>query len=171
MRHRQLKHEEVKKKFSDFAQAAPPQLVLVANNLKNATNLGALFRLADAAGIRHIYAWRVAVHNEEKVRKVARATNRHIDLHILERTEELLTLKKKYDLVALEITSDSIPYMDYQPVRPVALIIGNEKTGVAPELLKLADQSIHIPMYGKGSSMNVAMAAGIAVYGLLPRLR
>ena len=50
------------------------------------------------------------------------------------------------------------------------MVIGNEKDGVSEELLALCQTSIHIPMYGVNTSMNVAMATAIAVYGLLARL-
>jgi tRNA G18 (ribose-2'-O)-methylase SpoU len=96
--------------------------------------------------------------------------DRNIELCELESVEELLDLKKEFELVAVEITSDSIPYTEYRPMRPPALVLGNEKEGISPEVLEVIDRAVHIPMYGRGSSMNVSMAAGIVVYGLLPHL-
>ena len=50
-------------------------------------------------------------------------------------------------------------------------MIGNEQRGVSEELLALTTQSIHLPMLGMNTSMNVTCAAGIAVYGLLMKLQ
>lgn len=51
--------------------------------------------------------------------------------------------------------------------RDVAIVIGNELDGVSPEALELCDQILEIPMQGKGKSLNVAVAFGIAAYTLL----
>ena len=73
-------------------------------------------------------------------------------------------------IVALEITDTSIPYMEYHPEKECCLIIGNEKNGVRPELLQLAETCIHIPMYGLNTSMNVAVATGIATFSILEKI-
>jgi 23S rRNA (guanosine2251-2'-O)-methyltransferase len=48
----------------------------------------------------------------------------------------------------------------------VALIVGNEVTGVDPELLALCERILHLPMHGLKSSLNVAVAFGVAAYWL-----
>ncbi len=163
---RQLTHYEVKDKFSNLSSTPTLPIVLVVNDLRNPRNLGMLFRLADAAGIRQIFAVGALPENQDKIRRTACATQNYIQLQILEKPEDLLRLKPDFELVALEITENSIPYTNYRPQKGVALIIGNERNGIQAGVLEVVDQAIHIPMYGRGSSMNVAMAAGIAVYGL-----
>ncbi len=76
----------------------------------------------------------------------------------------MLEAKKK---IALEWTDKSISIYDYQYTNPLVLILGNEKHGISPEILKICDDSIHIPMYGKNSSMNAAMSLAIASYHIL----
>ena len=49
----------------------------------------------------------------------------------------------------------------------VALVVGNEPAGVDPGVLALADQTLYIPMAGQKTSINVSVAFGVAVYGLL----
>ena len=73
---------------------------------------------------------------------------------------------ERVDLVALELTQNSKPLKDYKPKFPLALIIGNEKTGVSPKILQLADKKIFIPMQGIKESLNVSVAFGIALYRL-----
>jgi len=48
----------------------------------------------------------------------------------------------------------------------IALVVGNEVKGLSPKILKYCDEVVHIPMYGKKESLNVAVAAGVAVYWL-----
>lgn len=170
MQHRQLNHKEVRQKFAVEEHPAS-SMILIANNVKDSRNLGALFRLADAAGIHRIFTIGASELNQVKIRRVARSKHRHIELCELKGIGELLELKEEFELVAVEITSASIPYTEYRPGRPVALMVGNEKDGISPEVLEVIDQAIHIPMYGHGSSMNVSMAAGIVVYGLLRLLK
>jgi tRNA G18 (ribose-2'-O)-methylase SpoU len=77
-------------------------------------------------------------------------------------------------IIALEITDQSRSLLAYQlPAevvatnREVILVAGAEDHGVPPELLALCDESVHLPMFGQNTSMNVAVALGAAVYLLL----
>ncbi len=47
---------------------------------------------------------------------------------------------------------------------PVAIIMGSEETGISPELLRICDQMIKIPMQGEISSLNVSVAAGVLLF-------
>lgn len=74
--------------------------------------------------------------------------------------------------MALEITdeSQSLLEFDLPPIsnnRPLYLIAGNEAAGVDQKILDVCDVSVHLPMYGQNTSMNVAVALGAAVYLLL----
>ena len=54
----------------------------------------------------------------------------------------------------------------FKPEFPLALVVGNEVKGVSKKILSQADAVVSIPMFGKKESLNVAMAAGIALYDL-----
>lgn len=81
---------------------------------------------------------------------------------------EILTKLKAdgWSLVALEITPDAVDIIDYKPKDNVCLIVGHELTGVPPEILSLCDATVMIPMLGQKESLNVAVAAGIALHAL-----
>ena len=68
--------------------------------------------------------------------------------------------------IALEITNNSKPLreINFAKLGKVALIVGNERRGISKEFLSQSDKSVHIDMYGKNSSMNVATALAIACY-------
>ena len=71
-------------------------------------------------------------------------------------------------MVALEITSHSQDVRSHkvEPEEKLCLILGSENKGVDQDLLSRADVTLHIPMVGKNSSMNVATAAAIATFEL-----
>lgn len=146
-------------------------LVLLLDGLEDHRNLGAIFRLADAGGIADIFAFDLKVKNKEsRLKRVARQTTNHIKFKELERVEDVKELAKKYKPIALEYTNKSISYKNYLAGQPCMLVLGNERSGISREVLDICEVSIHIPMFGQNSSMNVAVASGIAVYHLLETL-
>ena len=71
-----------------------------------------------------------------------------------------------YRIAALEQAANSTNLHDYSAPDRVALLLGEEVDGIAPEWLALADDIIEIPMFGQKESFNVSVAAGIALYEL-----
>jgi spoU rRNA methylase family protein len=71
-----------------------------------------------------------------------------------------------YRIAALEQATNSTNLRDYSAPDRVALLLGEEVSGIAPEWLALADDIIEIPMFGQKESFNVSVAAGIALYEL-----
>ena len=65
-------------------------------------------------------------------------------------------------IACTEKTKDDIYSADFKS--PLALIMGSEEDGISPELLKASDQLVKIPLRGKVGSLNVSVAAGIAIY-------
>ncbi len=72
-----------------------------------------------------------------------------------------------YRIAALEQAANSTNLRDYSAPDRVALLLGEEVDGIAPEWLALADDIIEIPMFGQKESFNVSVAAGIALYELV----
>lgn len=141
---------------------------LLLDRLADPRNIGALFRIADAARLQTIYGYGMPVlPHRKKLHRVARGTEAHVPYIPLPDQEAVRRLAGSARLVALERTNDSIPFSEYAPALPCILIVGNEQYGISAELLALAHDCIHIPMYGVHTSMNVAVATGIAVYKLV----
>ncbi|SFN46981.1 TrmH family RNA methyltransferase [Salegentibacter flavus] len=156
--HKQNKFEE--RKFP---------IVLLLDNITGEANIGSIFRLADAFNVEKIIFTGTPPNlQSNRLKKTARSTHQKVLIEINEDCFLVAeTLKSQgYWLYALEITSDSVPIgdFDYQQDRPLCLILGNEVSGIDEKLLKISDKGLHINMYGKNSSMNVAQAAGIALY-------
>jgi len=145
---------------------------LLLDDVTDVRNLGTLFRLADAAWLEKIYTFGPEPDiNPKKLKRIARSTNRFVPLEHLPDLEAVQALQKSADLIGLEITTASISFRELNVERPIILVIGSEQRGISEELLMLTDQCIHVPMYGINTSMNVAMATGIAVYDLVGKFR
>ena len=168
MNNRQLEH-------ADHIDNKKPQLKrqvsLLAHDITVPMNVGSLFRISDALGIERIYlSGDTPTPPNNKIRKTSRSTEKYVPYETADNPIELIQQLKEqnYTIIALEITSDSIPLQELklEQDQKVCLVLGSENTGVSLKLLELADITTHIPMLGQNSSMNVATACGIAVYGL-----
>jgi tRNA G18 (ribose-2'-O)-methylase SpoU len=77
--------------------------------------------------------------------------------------------KEGTQIIALEQTKKSVDYRQFKPRFPMALVLGNEVGGLSKKILEYADKIIEIPMFGRKESLNVAVAAGIAIYKVRER--
>lgn len=75
-------------------------------------------------------------------------------------------LKDGWQVVALEIDPAAMPLSSFVPADRVCLAVGHELSGVPEELRALCATTVCIPMLGKKESLNVAVAAGIALHEL-----
>jgi len=150
---------------------APRALRLLAHDLELAANVGTLFRLADALGVERLHlTGRTPAPPDARLRKAARSTDAHVPW---ERGDDPLAVVAAlraggWRIVSLELTTASIDVRAL-PVAPgdrLCLVLGAEGAGVAQALLDASDATVHIPMRGRNSSMNVASAAAIALFEL-----
>lgn len=165
----QLNHEENQFESKQFP------ITLVCDNIYFQQNIGSLFRIGEAFGIEKIiFSGKDIPLNPRKINKTSRSTHLHVPYSVIEETDVLIDylLKNKYEIIALEIASDSIPLKEVNipQDKKIALLIGSEINGINNELLSVADQIVHINMYGNNSSMNVVQAAGIALYELTNKI-
>lgn len=167
---KQLKHDEVDNAKQQFS------ISIIAHNINRPANVGSLFRLADALGVEQIYlTGTTLVPPNRKINKTSRSTEKYVPFQYVSNPIEVVKRLQLegYEIVSLEITNTSISVDEYcrKQHKKIALIIGSEIVGVEDELLKLSDAIIHIPMFGENSSLNVAMATGIAVYEIVKGMR
>ena len=165
----QLDHAEIASENTVFP------LSILANNIEIAGNVGSLFRVADALGVEKLYlTGSTQTPPKYKIRKAARSADNHIPYEYEESALTVIEQLKAngYNIVALEITARSKNIREFSLNKndKTCLIIGSENLGISAELLSLADHHIHIPMYGKNSSMNVITSCAIAVHELIQHL-
>ena len=150
--------------------------ILILHNIRSVHNVGAIFRTADAAGIDKIF---LTGYTPTPVDRFGRA---RIDLQktalgaeksVLWKYEKKLpTLLKKlksedYKIVAIEQSKKSIDYKKIKGKGKIAILVGNEVTGLSPRILKQCNIVTEIKMLGKKESLNVSVATGIALFRIL----
>ncbi len=141
-------------------------IVVLAEGIQSPENVGSIFRICDAMGVKKLYFSKDCPTTESrKVKRTARSTNHSIPHEYVENVLELIQgyQSKGYKCQALEITSGSISVYKYKFLaeEKYFLLIGSERHGVDADRLSLLNEHIHIPMFGKNSSMNVATSLGI----------
>lgn len=150
-------------------------LRLLAHDLRDPANIGSLFRLADALGVERVHLRGTCpVPPSTKIRRTSRSTDVIVPFDYAEDPVPIAQAlcEAGYRLFALEPTETSqpLPEVEVAVSDRVCLLLGGERTGVREDLLRLAERTVHIPMLGENASMNVAMAAAIAVYHFGQRL-
>lgn len=165
----QLKHRETAFPLKKFPVA------LILDNISGPANVGSIFRLADAFNVETLLLCGAEVDlKSNRLLRTARSTVSKVDYEIKENTLQVCReyLAQGYELFALEITQDStaLETIDFAQYSNIAIVVGNENSGIDEQVLRLIQTKIHITMFGENSSMNVAQATGIALYEITKSL-
>jgi len=145
---------------------------LLAHNISSPENIGSLFRIADALGLEKIYlSGNSPIPPNPKIKKTSRSTEKYVPFEYLRDAFGIVSgLKKEgYIIISLEITSSSIDIrkIKIKSDEKICLILGSENEGINQDLLDISDHTVHIPMHGQNSSMNVATACAIACWEMM----
>ncbi len=147
-------------------------ICFLAHNISVPMNVGSLFRIADALGVEKIYLTGSSpTPPNSKIKKTSRSTEKFVDFSYEEDPVSRVKALKSdgYKIISLEITSSSEDIRTLSVVggEKICLILGEESAGVCQELLDLSDKTVHIPVLGHNSSMNVAVACSIATFEII----
>ncbi|HON56285.1 MAG TPA: RNA methyltransferase [bacterium] len=149
-------------------------IILALDNIRSPFNVGAFFRIADAAGIAEIILCGFTpAPDNNKVKRAAMQTDNFINWRYFKYAEEMLEYlqQKKIAVTAVETTNTAKNYFDVSFNQSTALIFGNEEFGVNENILARADNIIKIPMFGRKNSLNVAVSAGIILFHILTKIQ
>ena len=110
----------------------------------------------------------------KEIAKVALGSEHHVTWEYVEDIFKLITRLKEdgRHVIALDTTSRSVPIQQLLPdgenglQKKFALLLGNEVQGIEPDLLAHCHEVVEIPMPGRKQSLNVSVAAGIALFAL-----
>lgn len=145
------------------------QITLVAHNIRSLWNVGSFFRSADCFGAEKIIlSGYTGIPPRREISKTAIGAEDWIPWEYNEDPLQSIQnlIKDGYTIVGLEITDSSVDISEYKPDGKICLLLGNEVLGLSAEMLQLCDKVVHIPMQGKKESLNVSVAAGIAMHTL-----
>lgn len=148
---------------------------LILPDIRSCHNVGAMFRTGDAFGVDKIYlVGYTASPPKPQIDKVSLGAEKWIPWEQRKDLKRLITSLKKKDvrIVGLEKSdlSKKIEDLKLNKTGDVALILGNEVDGISEDIQKLCDDVVHIEMYGKKESLNVSVAAGIAMQHIRTKL-
>lgn len=170
---KKLTHEEISENRSTLdtlhkIEKFPVYVIL--NSIRSSYNVGSIFRTSDGAMIKKLFLCGYTPHPPHKeILKTALGSTDSVEWEYVKEAKDVITKLKEdgVKICALEQTNKSIQYHEIKKSDlPIAVIVGNEITGVSQDLIDLCDFSIEIPQYGIKQSLNVAVAYGISIFEL-----
>lgn len=156
------------------------KIFVILHNIRSLHNVGSIFRTAEGLGVKKIYLTGYTPSPYDffgKLRKdfakTALGAGKYIEWKKAKNIFYLIKRLKKdgVQIIALEQSKKSVDIKKFSlgnriPKLGIALIFGNEVTGLSKSILQKSDKIIEIHMRGKKESLNVSVAAGIAIYEL-----
>ena len=177
----------------DFARPAR-EIIVIAHNIRSILNVGAILRTAEGFGVSRVLAtgWtpnlafatdgsgaKLLPHIRAKLarelHKTALGAEEIVDFAFRENIFDLISELRKngFLIVGLEQDTRAISLPDFSQKflgnkgsAKIALLLGEEVSGLANNLRNACDALVEIPMFGRKESFNVSVAAGIALYEL-----
>ena len=145
------------------------EVVVILDHLEDPHNFGAIIRTCEAAGIRSIILPKDRqVQVTPTVMKTSVGTLDSMNLVSVSNVVNTIEQLKKagYWIVGTSL-ENSVDYREVDYSGKIAIIIGNEGSGISPLVSKKCDFLVKIPMYGKTNSLNASVAAGIMIYEVI----
>ena len=158
-----------RKSVEEFRQSDKIPVVALLENVRSAYNVGSVLRTADAFLLQAVYTTGYTAHPPHKqITKTALGADETVtSKHFIIAAEAIAELKNEgFAVYAIEQVKDSIPLQQFEVNEgdKVAVVFGNEVTGVEQETILLCDGCIEIPQMGMKHSLNIATAAGIVLW-------
>jgi 23S rRNA (guanosine2251-2'-O)-methyltransferase len=169
---RKLSMDELgRKTVEEFRQSDKIPVIVVLENIRSAYNVGSIFRTADAFLLQSIYiCGYTAFPPHKEIKKTALGADESVAWkhfkNIAEAIEEIRA--EGFKVYAVEQAENSWKLGSFETENDkIAVILGNEVTGVEQATIALCDGVIEIPQLGVKHSLNVATAAGVVLWELV----
>ncbi len=152
-----LKNEQV---FDELSKSRTP-LEIAIENLEHDFNIGSIVRTANSFNVKKVHI----IGKKKYNRRGAMCTDKYLEILHHPTIKEFLKTQKGRELVAIENNLERAkPLKDKLFEQNTTLIFGSERDGITKELLKKAKDIRYIESFGSTRSVNVGVAAGIAMY-------
>lgn len=146
--------------------ALEPQFIVLLDHLEDPHNLGAIIRTCEAAGVDAIVMPKdrqVMINSTVMKTSVGTLDNMNI-ASVTNLVQTIEELKKNGFWIVGTALENSVDYRSIDYSGKIALVIGNEGSGMSRLVAKSCDFVAKIPMYGTTNSLNASVAAGIMIY-------
>ncbi len=144
-------------------------LIVVLDHITDVRNMGAIARTAECTGVTALVVpdRGSAALNSDAVKTSSGALLR-LPVCREQNLKTTVNLAKQYGYQVVAATEKgAVDYCDVDFRKPTLLVMGNEETGISPEILKLSDVRAKLPIVGEVASLNVSVAAGVFMYKAL----
>jgi tRNA G18 (ribose-2'-O)-methylase SpoU len=161
-----------RKSVEEFRRAEKIPIVVILENVRSAYNVGSVFRTADAFLLQSIYICGYTAHPPHKeIRKTALGAEETMNWKYFKEINEAIKelRNERYKIFAVEQVENSLPLhrVKFEKDEKLAVIFGNEVSGVEQSTIELTDGCIEIPQLGMKHSLNIATAAGVVLWELV----
>jgi len=161
-----------RKSVEEFKQSEKIPVIVVLENIRSAYNVGSVFRTSDAFLVDAIYIIGYSAKPPHKeIKKTALGAEETVTWKYFKTTAEAIgeLRHEGYNVFAVEQAEGSFELQaaSFGPDQNVAVIFGNEVTGVEQSTILLCDGCIEIPQLGMKHSLNIATAVGVVLWELV----
>ncbi|HZH37127.1 MAG TPA: RNA methyltransferase [Flavisolibacter sp.] len=160
-----------RKSVDEVRESEKLPVIAVLENIRSAYNVGSVFRTADAFLIHSLYICGYTAYPPHKeIRKTALGAEDSVSWKYVKNIQEAIEEIRQagYKVYAVEQAEESWKLGSFAVEEErVAVIFGNEVTGVEQSTIALCDGVIEIPQLGMKHSLNVATAAGVVLWELI----
>jgi len=158
---------ERKEKLKTVLSKRQTDLTVVLENVSDPHNISAVMRTCDAVGVQEIYILNTKISRHKKWgAKSSSSAAKWLTIHQYDNAEDcFLSLRKRYStILTTHLSTDAISLHELDLTQRVALIFGNEHSGVSDEIRVMADGNFIIPQVGIIRSLNISVACAVSLY-------
>lgn len=144
-----------------------PDLTVVFENVFDPHNISAVMRTCDAVGIQDIYILNTKIPPHKKWgTKSSSSADKWLSIHQFTDAAECFTELRKHfkKIYTTHLSTDAVGLHELNLTEPVALVFGNEHSGVSEEIIAMADGNFIIPQVGIIRSLNISVACAVSLY-------
>ena len=158
---------ERKDRLTAVLNKRQPDLTVVLENVIDPHNISAVMRTCDAVGVQDIYILNNKIQPHRKWgTKSSSSAAKWLTVHqFTDAAACFAELRKHYKKIySTHLSADALGLHDLNLTQPVALVFGNEHSGVSEEIIGMADGNFIIPQVGIIKSLNISVACAITLY-------
>jgi len=158
---------ERKKRLTSVLDKRQDNITVVLENVFDPHNISAVMRTCDAVGVQDIYVLNTKIPPHKKWgAKSSSSAAKWLTVHQYDNAAECFSsLRKRYStILTTHLSSDALSLHSIDFSQSIALVFGNEHSGVSDEIRALADGNFVIPQVGIIQSLNISVACAVTLY-------
>jgi len=158
---------ERKEKLLNVLSKRQNDITVVLENVFDPHNISAVMRTCDAVGVQDIYILNTKIPRHKKWgTRSSSSAAKWLTVHQFQQADECFkSLRQRYStILTTHLSTDAVGLYELDLTKSVALVFGNEHSGVSEEIRALADGNFIIPQVGIIRSLNISVACAVTLY-------